>query len=294
LELVVVLALLEMDLWALRALEIIPLRVAAYAAIAAVLWISNRRRRASATAPHDSVRSWIEALAVTLGMAMALCAAANVVREPYEECWQHLLRKSAGELAGWALVKTAVTVAQQVALTLFLWPVCCELVPNRAGAVALAAGLFGLVHLPVPTLVGLTAAAAVLWLWLYQRGGCLLPLIASHLTVAVLVHGLWPERLICEMRVGSAALELQERRAIVHSAGGRLLLRVLASEEYYGRQGGNDRAYIVALYHDLFDRAAAASEQETWLANLRRIRRVEAVEALLMSPEFQAKWPGHN
>ena len=63
--------------------------------------------------------------------------------------------------------------------------------------------------------VGLTATAAVLWLWLYQRGGRLLPLMTSHLAVAVLVHGFWPERLICEMRVGSAAVELRQRRGMV-------------------------------------------------------------------------------
>jgi hypothetical protein len=46
----------------------------------------------------------------------------------------------------------------------------------------------------------------------------------------------------------------------------QVLAGFAASDEYYRRSGGNDRAWIDALYHDLLGRTPATAEENAWLA----------------------------
>jgi len=63
------------------------------------------------------------------------------------------------KLANWMAGKFLAALVQQLALNTFLWPVCFELTRVRRAGTALAASIFGLVHLPSPTLVAIKGRA---------------------------------------------------------------------------------------------------------------------------------------
>ncbi|MBI3465519.1 MAG: hypothetical protein HY000_21075 [Planctomycetes bacterium] len=98
----------------------------------------------------------------------------------------------------------------------------------------------------------LTVIAGLLWLWLYARGGRLLPLILSHILLAVLAHSMLPERLMLSMRVGADALPLLARHRWLAADRKWRIVRVLASSEYFAHCGGTDPAFARALYRDAF------------------------------------------
>ena len=112
------------------------------------------------------------------------------------------LSKPPLKLLNWLIGKFGAALGQQLALQFFLAPVCVELTRGRASGMVLAASIFGLIHLPSPTLVAITTLGGLSWIVLYRRSGRLAPLVASHMILATLAHGTLPERLTYDMRVG--------------------------------------------------------------------------------------------
>jgi membrane protease YdiL (CAAX protease family) len=285
--LLLVFGLIEFDLWCGRALDQDWLRGATYLAIAGVIWQS--RRRQSVTETRRGSAYW--ALAVSLGatamLAGMLAAAGWLLRESYEAPWLFLAHRPAAVICLWVLRKCVVVAAQQLVLQWFVWPSCREICTRRGIALTLTAGLFGLVHLPSLWLVGITVVAALIWVHLYERTGRIWPLIVSHFVLATLAHGVLPERLHYDMRVGSEAYEHLQRRRLAYSEETRTRLRVLTTDAYYQGHGGTAAGYVRALYVDVLQREPAAWEQALWQRNLQRLSRAEAAEAMLTCSEAQ-------
>jgi membrane protease YdiL (CAAX protease family) len=294
-ELALVLGLLELDLWCVRVLESGVCRAGIYLAIACLFLISWKRRRRDDRQVAAAPRAWLFSLSATAGLALALMIGAYLAREPYEQCWLGMARRRPGELAVWLAFKAAVVCGQQIGLQLFLWPLCLVVLRRRVAAAVVAAAVFGLLHLPSTTLVAITALAALVWVWVYESTGRLLPLVAAHLLLGVLAHGLLPERLIYDMRVGSQAMALLERRHLAYRHETRVMLRLLTAPAYYSGHGGTDPGFIKGLYADVLGRSPAPWEVELWLANLRRLSRAEVAEQFLICEEAQERQaPSHS
>jgi hypothetical protein len=287
-ELGLVFGLLELDLWYIRSLGS-AWRIPGYVAIVAVIWLSHRRR-GSVPRPHvNALGAWAHTLAITLLLAIGLVIAGWFTREPYEDGWRFLTERSFLGTVQWVGRKALIVAAQQLGLQLFLWPACLELFRNRFAAIAAAAGLFAVVHLPSPTLVTITAAGGLAWIWLYLRFGVLWPVLFSHMTLALLAHGLLPERLHYDMRVGGEAVAHYQQRKLAYSLETRRMLRVLATEEYFQKAGGTKEAFVAALYRDLIGRTPAVHEMEYWRPKLHAVSRTELAEIFLTSEAYQRR-----
>lgn len=83
-----------------------------------------------------------------------------------------------------------------------------QVVTSRRMGVALAAAVFGALHLPNPFLAPVTFLAALGWCWIYDRHPNLLPLALSHaLSTFVILH-VFDDGLTGRLRVGYAYLQL--------------------------------------------------------------------------------------
>ena len=271
-ELVGALVLLAAGLWAP------PSHVGqAVAGLAAVgfVWLfvlSWRRRRRTGFEPVvprvRAARAWLEAATTTLLMAAGIVAFAAAVREPYETVGLGALALPLPALLLWACKRLVWAAAQQLALQLFLWPLCREVLRSDGAGLVVAAGVFGLAHLPSPTLTVTTFVGAMVWIALFRRGGRLAPLIVAHALLWYIGHTVVPDRLSYTMLVGShAAVELPRFRAL-GSEENRAILRIVTTHEYFAAQGSTNRGFVTALYRDLFGRTPAEPEIQYWVSRM--------------------------
>jgi membrane protease YdiL (CAAX protease family) len=79
---------------------------------------------------------------------------------------------------------------------------------SRAKGILIAALLFGTVHLPNPFLAPLTAAAGLIWCWLYDRHPNIIPLALSHALGTLALRYAFAETIIGRLRIGAAYLRL--------------------------------------------------------------------------------------
>ena len=254
-------------------------------------WLSHRRRRSAggiAEAPRvPAARAWLE---TGIATALLIAAAAFVLalfREPYDELRLGILVRPPAELALWLGRRLVLAAAQQLVLQLFLVPVCGEVLTTTVGATALAAALFGLAHLPSPTLAVLTFVAAASWIWLYRRGRRLAPLVLAHALLWITGYALLPDRLTYDMRVGRAAVQAMPAFRMLDGTLGRTILREVTTPAYYERQGGTDAAFVRALYRDILGREPAEWEVAFWQEWLRHDSRVEVAKHFVVSDELQ-------
>jgi membrane protease YdiL (CAAX protease family) len=77
---------------------------------------------------------------------------------------------------------------------------------SRAKGIVLAAVLFGAVHLPNPLLTPVTAAAALVWCWLYDRHPNIIPLALSHGLGTLALRYAFDEAITGRLRIGAAYL----------------------------------------------------------------------------------------
>jgi membrane protease YdiL (CAAX protease family) len=77
---------------------------------------------------------------------------------------------------------------------------------SRARGIAIAAVLFGAVHLPNPLLVPVTAAAALIWCRLYAGHPNIVPLALSHGLGTLALRYAFDEAITGRLRIGAAYL----------------------------------------------------------------------------------------
>ena len=276
-ELLIVVGLLEAELWSLRGWAPAWLHVVVYALLGGTIAASVHRRRGRveiAEASPRAGRAWVEAAVVGTVLSAILLVAAGFVGDRNETYEFVFLQKPPGKLAVWLVGKFAAALGQQLALQWFLWPLGLEVTRSRAGGTALAAAIFGFVHLPSPTLVAITLIAGLAWVVLYRRSGRLAPLVASHMVLATLAHGALPERLTYDMRVGMTATADSARFAALEDPHVRQInrrlkehrddLRRYSAPAYYQAQGGTDPAFIRALCRDILARPATDADVAFW------------------------------
>ncbi len=278
-ELIAVVGLLELELWHLRSEGPAWLNVIVYGLIVGVAANSSRRRQragqAGEAAKVGAGRSWLEVGAVALTLSAILMGAAALVGDSNETFEFLFLDKPPWKLANWLVGKFGAALIQQMALQLFLWPVCRELSRSNAVGMVLAASLFGIIHLPSPTLVAITTLAGVVWIALYRRTARLAPLVVSHMILATLAHGGLPERLTFDMRVGLTATADMKRFEDLHDPRNRLInrrlkrskadLKYFATQGYYEAQGGTLPGFIRGLHRDVLDREATDGDVAYWV-----------------------------
>ena len=301
-ELLVVVGLLESELWHFRSHGPAWLNVLIYGLIVGIAWSSHeRRRRATAVADAPKLgawRSWFEVGAAVAVLSIALIVVASRVGDANETFEFVFLDKPPARLLGWLVGKFGAALLQQLALQLFLWPVCREITGSRLIGMFLAAATFGLIHLPSPTLVAITALAGSVWVAFYRRTGRLAPLVASHMILATLAHGALPERLTYDMRVGQTATadlkrfdELNDPRIRVINRRlkeNRASLKFYASEPYYDAQGGTLPGLVRGLFRDVLGREATKSDVRFWVGRRMANPRVDLVNILMASDEYAA------
>ncbi len=276
-ELAIVLGLLEAELWSLRGWAPAWFNVAVYAILGGTVVASIHRRRGRiepAAATSSSSRAWVEATAACAILSTILLVVAGLIGDRNETYEFVFLQKPPLKLLNWLLGKFGAALGQQLALQWFLWPLCREVAGSRTAGMALAASLFGFVHLPSLTLVAITLLAGLVWVGLYRRSGRLAPLVASHMVLATLAHGALPERLTYDMRVGMTATADQSRFTALEDPRVRQInrrlkenrddLRHYSSAAYYEAQGGTDPAFIRALFRDLLQRPAGEADVKFW------------------------------
>ncbi len=286
-EMVAVVGLLELELWHLRSEGPTWLNVIVYGAIVAVVAHSCRRRWRAGwkgeVAEVGAARAWLEVGAVALALSATLMGAAALVGDSNETFEFFFLDKPPLKLANWLVGKFGAALIQQLALQLFLWPSCFELTRSKPVGMVLAASLFGIIHLPSPTLVAITTLAGVAWIALYRRTARLAPLVVSHMILAILAHGGLPERLTFDMRVGLTATADMKRFEDLNDPRNRLInrrlkrskadLKYFATRGYYDAQGGDFPGFVRGLYRDILDRPATDGDVAYWLGrNLARPR----------------------
>lgn len=138
------------------------------------------------------------AAALTVPAIMALLAAGW-----WLDTWQPRahLAGSFARLLVWALVQQFLlqTVIFREARGAF----------GERGAMAVAAGLFALIHLPNPFLTGATFVAGLAWCWIYRRHPHLLPVALSHATASLAAMVALGPGITGGMRVGWGYFQAQ-------------------------------------------------------------------------------------
>jgi membrane protease YdiL (CAAX protease family) len=79
----------------------------------------------------------------------------------------------------------------------------------RRTGVVVAALLFGAIHLPNPFLAPVTALAALLWCWLYDRYPNVVPLALSHALGTMAILHAFDTTITGRLRIGMAYLRLE-------------------------------------------------------------------------------------
>ncbi|MDX1388870.1 MAG: CPBP family glutamic-type intramembrane protease [Acidobacteriota bacterium] len=116
-----------------------------------------------------------------------------------------------GSLWVGALQRIAWSTAQQYALVAFFYRRSTEVVPGTWPPIVLAAGIFGLVHLPNPFLTVVTFLLGSLSCWLYRRVPNVFVLGLAHAVLSFAISRSLPVGLTFKMRVGPGFLEVWER-----------------------------------------------------------------------------------
>jgi hypothetical protein len=210
--------------------------------------------------------------------------------------------------AAWLGQKALEAGGQQLVLQGFIAPLSLVLFGRRRASAVLAALIFGVLHLPSPTLAAVTGTSALVWIGLFRRRGFIGPLIASHILLATLAFAALPDRLTLRLRVGVcardnlahyAALEAPPAQAFLreltaHGVVGRLwggdFLRELTAHGVVGRLWGGDAAACVQeLYRLIFGRSATPSEVRCGVAALGHWSPGRLAAVLMTTDEYRVR-----
>jgi membrane protease YdiL (CAAX protease family) len=79
---------------------------------------------------------------------------------------------------------------------------------SRPRGIAIAAVLFGLIHLPNPLLTPVTAFAGLVWCWLYDRYPNIIPVALSHALGTLAILHAFDDRITGRLRIGMSYFRL--------------------------------------------------------------------------------------
>ena len=81
---------------------------------------------------------------------------------------------------------------------------------SRKAGIVIAALLFGATHLPNPFLAPVTAGAALVWGWIYDRHPNIIPLALSHALGTLAILYAFDESITGRLRIGASYLRLDQ------------------------------------------------------------------------------------
>ena len=280
------------DLWILRGLSNPLFELPALLVIAAVFATSVKRRGGfERVIPHTSTssrRAWLETLAATTIPAIGLLVWGMSIRGSYDEMPLRIVQASALGLVMWAGQHLVWAALQQALLQLFLLPVIGEILRIPTVAIVATGLLFGLLHLPCPTLVVSTTILGILWMILFSRHRRIAPLIVSHATLAALAYIVLPAQWSCDLNVGISAMNKQPEYRTLRLSKTQGILETVTSDDYFRSSGGTNRDFIKSLYRDMLRRTPADAEVQHWLDRLNEgFSRNRVAVAFAGSKEFR-------
>jgi hypothetical protein len=247
------------------------------ALVAALAALAVAVRRLGPAAPSRPRRPWHAGRAWRLGHGLALAAGLGV----------GIALGGFGDLraVGLSLLLYPLYAALQLTLLLVLpWPSLIRVTRGRAaGAVAMAAALFALVHWPNPLLVVLTGAGMVFWAREYARGRPVWALAVSMGLLATLAAQGLPDTVNHHMRVGPAEARLRAVPALAETP------RAHDRPALTGAAAG--RALLAELYPPVVGREATAAELDRWQQVIAHERRCFLAWRIYGSPEAARRGP---
>jgi hypothetical protein len=286
--------LFELDLWYFRGQPNGPPRVAVLAALLAILGFSGLRRSIWSGPRRAPARAWMEALAGTTALGVAVVVGSRILYRDYEGFAIGFLADSPRRLAAWLGQRAVAAGGQQLVLQGFIAPLSLALIGRRRASAVLAAATFGVLHLPSLMLAAVTGASALAWIGLFRRCGCIGPLIASHVLLATLTNGALPDRLSLRLRIGISAREDRAHYAALEAPAAQAFLRELAAPAAVERLwGGDSAACVQELYQLIFGRPASPSEVCSGAAALGRCSPGRMAAVLMTTDEYRLRaWCG--
>jgi len=282
--------LFELDLWYFRGQPIGGPRIAVLAALLAILGFSGLRRSIWSGPRRVPARAWTEALAWTVALGLALLVVSRTLHRDYEGFAFGFLAGQPRQLAAWLGQKAVAAGGQQLVLQGFIAPQSLALIGRRRASAVLAAAIFGVLHLPSLMLAALTGASALVWIRLFRRGGCIGPLVASHLLLATMTNAALPDRLSLRLRVGISAGDDRAHYAALEEPAAQNFLRELAAPGVVERLWGGDAAACVQeLYRLIFGRPASPCEVRRGVAALGNWSPGRLAAVLMTTDEYRLR-----
>lgn len=155
-----------------------------------------RRREWGFSWPALAPGLW-RSIAITLPLGLLIIAAGAAIGTLHDR------RDFLGSLAGLFVWGGA---QQWVLQTLVLRE--AQRATSRTRGIAIAALLFGLIHLPNPLLTPVTAFAGLVWCWLYDKYPNIIPIALSHALGTLAILYAFDERITGRLRIGMSYFRL--------------------------------------------------------------------------------------
>jgi hypothetical protein len=248
--------------------------IAIFVAILGCCSISAFREPAAHGLTARNFKSALQCLMVPTAVMAALPIAALPLTGG--EFRSDLALSRVGKYCGWGL-------AQLFLFQVFLVPRLSKLSSSVRQIIAVAAGVFALVHWPNPTLMTACAVAGAVWTAVFIRHPNLYALNLSMVLAVAVFSAALSGTILRNARIGPSYVEVPPIAA--HHDD---VVRELSSDAYFAEHGGNNRDFVIALYADILDRKADPNDPDGWVRDLETgtATRAEVVQRLMDCDEM--------
>ena len=221
-------------------------------------------------------------VATLVGVFIVLLVGKLLRVEVFDEMRLFSLHWAPIDQIGAVLSAIAKAGMQQLVLLGFLWPIARELVAREEVAGVLAAGIFGLAHLPHPTLAAATFFAGWAWIVLYHRGRSFGAIVVSHMVIAASVYAALPERTLHNLHVGAKAVERAPKYLRLETAKARRVLDVVCEDSFL-LDSADTETYVARIFREIVGRGATPAEVVEWSERAEHLSRCSAAKMLVMA-----------
>ncbi len=174
--------------------------------------------------------------------------------------WQ-AFDKPNDSLPGWFLRELGTVLFQQALLQRIVFPLATKIVGHRWAALILTGLIFSFLHLPNPLAMVLTFIIAPVWCLVFVvGGGRWLPVIFSHTVLVLVIFYALPWHVTLGLAVGPKAIPRLQMLTWVYDHNQLAQLRSYGSQAFYDEAGGNDDAFVDALFRQIKDRGPSDAE----------------------------------